>query len=153
MCSSDLAYLGAAFGWAVPMAFAAQTGELDSRLWWLFLATLIWALIYDTMYAMVDRQDDIALGLKSTAILFGDADRLIIGALQVSVISCLVMVGLQAELGLYYYAGVAFAALLAVYQQWLIRIRDRDGCFKAFLNNHWFGLVIFLGILFDYMQR
>jgi len=145
--------LGAAFGWSVPMAFAAQTGTVPQIAWLMFTTTVLWTTAYDTMYAMVDRQDDIALGLKSTAILFGDADRLVIGILQVSVISCLVMIGLQAELGLYYHAGVVFAALLAVYQQWLIRIRDRDGCFKAFLNNHWFGLAVFLGILFDYMQR
>jgi 4-hydroxybenzoate polyprenyltransferase len=145
--------LGAAFGWAVPMAFAAQTGAVPQIAWLMFTATVLWTTAYDTMYAMVDRQDDIALGLKSTAILFGDADRAIIGGLQLSVLACLVMIGLQAELGLYYYGGVLFAAGLAAWQQRLIRNRDRDGCFKAFLNNHWFGLVIFLGILLDYMLR
>lgn len=145
--------LGAAFGWAVPMAFAAQTGTVPQLAWLMFTTTVLWTTAYDTMYAMVDRQDDIALGLKSTAILFGDADRAIIGGLQLSVLACLVMIGLQAELGLYYYGGVLFAAGLAAWQQQLIRNRDRDGCFKAFLNNHWFGLVIFLGILLDYMLR
>lgn len=145
--------LGAAFGWAVPMAFAAQTGTVPQLAWLMFTTTVLWTTAYDTMYAMVDRQDDIALGLKSTAILFGDADRAVIGGLQLSVLACLVMVGLQAELGLYYYGGVLFAAGLAAYQQQLIRNRDRDGCFKAFLNNHWFGLVIFLGILLDYTLR
>ncbi len=145
--------LGAAFGWAVPMAFAAQTGTVPQLAWLMFTTTVLWTTAYDTMYAMVDRQDDIALGLKSTAILFGDADRAVIGGLQLSVLACLVMIGLQAELGLYYYGGVLFAAGLAAWQQQLIRNRDRDGCFKAFLNNHWFGLVIFLGILLDYMLR
>lgn len=145
--------LGAAFGWSVPMAFAAQTGTVPQLAWLMFTTTVLWTTAYDTMYAMVDRQDDIALGLKSTAILFGDADRAVIGGLQLSVLACLVMIGLQAELGLYYYGGVLFAAGLAAWQQQLIRNRDRDGCFKAFLNNHWFGLVIFLGILLDYMLR
>jgi 4-hydroxybenzoate polyprenyltransferase len=145
--------LGAAFGWSVPMAFAAQTGTVPQLAWLMFTTTVLWTTAYDTMYAMVDRQDDIALGLKSTAILFGDADRAIIGGLQLSVLACLVMIGMQAELGLYYYGGVLFAAGLAAWQQRLIRNRDRDGCFKAFLNNHWFGLVIFLGILLDYMLR
>lgn len=145
--------LGAAFGWAVPMAFAAQTGTVPQIAWLMFTTTVLWTTAYDTMYAMVDRQDDIALGLKSTAILFGDADRAVIGGLQLTVLACLVMIGLQAELGLYYYGGVLFAAGLAAWQQRLIRNRNRDGCFKAFLNNHWFGLVIFLGILLDYMSR
>ena len=145
--------LGAAFGWAVPMAFAAQTGTVPQLAWLMFTTTVLWTTAYDTMYAMVDRQDDIALGLKSTAILFGDADRAVIGGLQLTVLACLVMIGLQAELGLYYYGGVLFAAGLAAWQQRLIRNRNRDGCFKAFLNNHWFGLVIFLGILLDYMSR
>jgi 4-hydroxybenzoate polyprenyltransferase len=145
--------LGAAFGWAVPMAFAAQTGSVPQIAWLMFTTTVLWATAYDTMYAMVDRQDDIALGLKSTAILFGDADRLTIGLLQLSVLTCLCMIGYQAGLGLYYYAGVAVAAALAVYQQHLIRFRERDGCFKAFLNNNWFGMVVFLGILLDYQSR
>jgi 4-hydroxybenzoate polyprenyltransferase len=145
--------LGAAFGWAVPMAFAAQTGTVPQLAWLMFTTTVLWTTAYDTMYAMVDRQDDIALGLKSTAILFGDADRAVIGGLQLSVLACLVMIGMQAELGMYYYGGVLFAAGLAAWQQRLIRNCDRDGCFKAFLNNHWFGLVIFLGILLDYILR
>ncbi|MDX1697480.1 MAG: 4-hydroxybenzoate octaprenyltransferase [Thiohalobacterales bacterium] len=145
--------LGAAFGWAVPMAFAAQTGGVPQIAWLMFTATVLWTTAYDTMYAMVDRQDDIALGLKSTAILFGDADRAIIAGLQLCVLICLLMIGYQAELGLYYYAGVALAAGLAGYQQHLIRFRERDGCFRAFLNNHWFGMVVFVGILLDYLLR
>ena len=144
------AYLGAAFGWAVPMAFAAQTGELDSRLWWLFLATLMWALIYDTMYAMVDREDDLKIGVKSTAILFGAYDRMVIGLLQLSMLAVLLLAGQRFGLGAYYYASMGMASALMLYHQWLIRGRDRASCFKAFLHNHWIGLVIFLGIVLDY---
>ena len=144
------AYLGAAFGWAVPMAFAAQTGELDSSLWWLFLATLIWALIYDTMYAMVDREDDLKIGVKSTAILFGANDRMVIGILQLGMLAVLMVAGQRFGLGAYYYASLGMASALMLYHQWLIRGRDRASCFKAFLHNHWIGLVIFLGIVLDY---
>lgn len=144
------AYLGAAFGWAVPMAFAAQTGQLEPRLWWLFLATLLWALIYDTMYAMVDREDDLKIGVKSTAILFGQYDRLIIGLAQLSMLAVLLLVGQSFELGAIYYGSLGLTAVLMVYHQWLIRGRDRPSCFKAFLHNHWIGLVIFLGIVLDY---
>ncbi|MGB5540038.1 MAG: 4-hydroxybenzoate octaprenyltransferase [Gammaproteobacteria bacterium] len=143
--------LGAAFGWAVPMAFAAQTGTVPQLGWLMFTATVLWATVYDTMYAMVDRQDDIALGLKSTAILFGEADRMIIGILQVMVLVSLVMIGFQARLGLIYYTGVAVGGALFVYQQRLIRFRERDDCFRAFLNNNWFGMAVFLGILLEYV--
>jgi len=143
--------LGTAFGWAVPMAFAAQTGTVPQVGWLMFTATVLWATVYDTMYAMVDRQDDIALGLKSTAILFGNADRALIGVLQVMVLVCLVMIGFQAKLGMIYYTGVAVGGALFVYQQRLIRFRERDDCFRAFLNNNWFGLAVFLGILVDYV--
>lgn len=143
--------LGAAFGWAVPMAFAAQSGTVPQVGWLMFTTTVLWATVYDTMYAMVDRQDDMALGLKSTAILFGDADRLIIGILQAMVLICLVMIGFQAKLGMIYFTGVAVGGALFVYQQRLIRFRERDDCFRAFLNNNWFGLAVFLGILVDYV--
>jgi 4-hydroxybenzoate polyprenyltransferase len=146
-------YLGAAFGWSVPMAFAAQTGSVPPIAWLLFTATVLWATAYDTMYAMVDREDDLVLGVKSTAILFGDADRQIIGIIQVMVLVCLLMIGYQAELGLYYYGGVLVAAALAAYQQGLIRYREREGCFRAFLNNNWFGAAVFLGLLLDYLMR
>jgi 4-hydroxybenzoate polyprenyltransferase len=132
------------------MAFAAQTGSVPPIGWLMFTTTVLWATVYDTMYAMVDRQDDLALGLKSTAILFGDADRVIIGLLQLMVLVCLLMIGHQAKLGLIYYGGLGIAALLSVYQQHLIRYRDRHGCFRAFLNNNWFGMAVFLGILLDY---
>ena len=146
-------YLGAAFGWSVPMAFAAQTGSVPQIAWLLFTATVLWATAYDTMYAMVDREDDLVLGVKSTAILFGDADRQIIGIIQVMVLVCLLMIGYQAKLGLYYYGGVLVAAALAAYQQGLIRYREREGCFRAFLNNNWFGAAVFTGLLLDYLMR
>jgi 4-hydroxybenzoate polyprenyltransferase len=114
---------------------------------------VLWTTAYDTMYAMVDRQDDIALGLKSTAILFDEADRLVIGGLQFCVLVCLCLIGYQVELGIYYYAGVVFAAFLAVYQQRLIYNRERDGCFKAFLNNNFFGMVVFVGMFIDYQLK
>jgi 4-hydroxybenzoate polyprenyltransferase len=144
-------FLGAAFGWSVPMAFAAQTGTVPQIAWLMFLTTLLWATAYDTLYAMVDREDDLALGIKSTAILFGDFDRKIVGLIQVMVLLSLLMIGRQAEMGGIYYLGVLLAGILVIYQQYLIRFRTREGCFQAFLNNNWFGMVIFLGILFDYM--
>ncbi len=144
-------YLGATFGWAVPMAFAAVTGSVPPLAWLMFTATVLWATVYDTMYAMVDRDDDIVLGVKSTAILFGDADRQILGLLQVLLLICLVMIGHQSGLGWYYYGSLVIAALLALYQQGLIRYREREGCFRAFLNNNWFGAVIFMGILLHYL--
>ena len=144
-------FLGIAFGWSVPMAFAAQTGSVPQIAWLMFVATVLWATAYDTLYAMVDREDDRVLGLKSTAILFGDSDRQIIGIIQAMLLACLLMIGHQAELGLIYYLSVLVAAGLAGWQQYLIRFREREACFQAFLNNNWFGAVIFLGILFDYM--
>jgi len=143
-------HLGAAFGWAVPMAFAAQTGGVPKEGWLLFIATILWATAYDTMYAMVDREDDIKIGVKSTAILFGDADRLMIGVLQLLVLVVLVLVGRELQAGDPYYIGVAVAAGFAVYQQYLIRFRDRNGCFRAFLNNNWFGIAVFCGIVLNY---
>ncbi|MEN8107125.1 MAG: 4-hydroxybenzoate octaprenyltransferase [Pseudomonadota bacterium] len=144
-------YLGAAFGWSVPMVFAAQTGSVPPIAWLMFTTTVLWATAYDTMYAMVDRDDDLVLGVKSTAILFGESDRQIIGVIQAMVLVCLLMIGHQAELGLFYYAGVAVAAGFAIYQQGLIRYREREGCFRAFLNNNWFGAAVFAGMLLDYM--
>jgi 4-hydroxybenzoate polyprenyltransferase len=144
-------FLGIAFGWSVPMAFAAQTGSVPQIAWLMFVATVLWATAYDTLYAMVDREDDRVLGLKSTAILFGDSDRQIIGIIQVMLLACLLMIGHQAQLGLIYYLAVLVAAGLAGWQQYLIRFREREACFQAFLNNNWFGAVVFLGILFDYL--
>ena len=145
------AYLGAAFGWSVPMAFAAQTGSVPPIAWVMFLSVVCWTTAYDTMYAMVDRDDDLVIGIRSSAILFGRADRLIIGALQASALCGLALVGLMAALGRWYWVGLAVAAALAVRQQLLIRARDPDQCFRAFLNNNLFGLVVFAGILLHYL--
>ncbi len=143
--------LGAAFGWAVPMAFTALTQTVVPVGWLLFVATVIWALIYDTQYAMVDREDDIKIGVKSTAILFGDMDLIIIGILQVTMLGILLLVGINAELGISYYIGLATAAVLFVYQQYITRERDKKGCFSAFLNNNNVGAVIFAGLVLDYL--
>jgi 4-hydroxybenzoate polyprenyltransferase len=117
----------------------------------LYIATIIWTLVYDTQYAMVDRDDDIRIGVKSTAILFGDNDRLMIGMFQLFMLSILFLVGSQVGLGLYYYLGLTVAALFALYQQKLTWDRDREGCFKAFLNNNWFGASVFMGLMLDYI--
>lgn len=142
--------LGAAFGWAVPMAFAAQTGSVPQLAWIVFGAALIWAVIYDTFYAMVDREDDRRIGVKSTALLFGDADLFVIGGLQVVMLMALVFAGARASLGTWYYLSLLAAAGLMAYHQWLARDRQPAGCFKAFLHNHLIGLVVFIGIVLDY---
>jgi len=142
--------LGAAFGWAVPMVFAAQTGAVPQLAWVVFAAALIWAVIYDTFYAMVDREDDRKLGVKSTALLFGDADLFVVGGLQLIMLLALIFVGLRAELGFWYYLSIAVAAGLMAWHQWLARDRQPAGCFAAFLNNHYIGLVIFIGIVLHY---
>jgi 4-hydroxybenzoate polyprenyltransferase len=142
--------LGAAFGWAIPMAFAAQTGTVPPIAWLLFVANILWATAYDTMYAMVDRDDDLKIGVKSTAILFGDQDRHITALIQGLVLLALVFVGQQLKLGGWYYLGLVLAAALAGYQQYLIRDRDRARCFQAFLNNNWFGAAVFGGLALHY---
>lgn len=142
--------LGAAFGWAVPMAFAAQTGEAKQLGWLLFGTALVWAVIYDTFYAMVDREDDLKVGVKSTAILFGDADLFVIGGLQILMLAALAFVGDMAELGFWYYASVAVAAVFMGYHQWLARDRKPAGCFEAFLNNHYIGMTVFIGIVLHF---
>jgi 4-hydroxybenzoate polyprenyltransferase len=147
------AYLGLAFSWSVPMAFAAQTGELPSIAWVLFVSGVLWTTAYDTMYAMVDREDDLVIGIRSSAILFGRADRFVIGALQVGALGGLALVGSLAGLGHWYWVGLATAAALAVHQQVLIRAREPDACFRAFLNNNLFGLAVFFGIALDYLFR
>jgi len=144
-------HLGAAFGWSAPMAYTAQANEITAVTWLIYLATILWATAYDTMYGMVDYDDDIKIGVKSTAILFGNQDRLIIGIIQLMLILNLLLIGHRAELGIYYYLGVAAASLFAIYQQYLIKDRKRELCFKAFLNNNWFGLVLFAGVFLDYL--
>jgi len=146
-------YLGAAFGWGVPMAFAAQTGGVPADAWILFGATLCWAVAYDTAYAMVDREDDVRIGVKSTAILFGHADRAMIALFHMVTLALLIWVGARAGLGLTYYMGLLLAAGLAGWQQWLMRTRTRDGCLRAFLNNNRFGAVVFAGLALDYLLR
>lgn len=143
--------LGAAFGWAIPMAFTAVSEDVPTIAWLIYIAKILWTIAYDTMYAMVDRDDDLKIGVKSTAILFGDLDKLIIGILQILTLAILIIVGLQLSLSLPYYMGVIVAAGLFSYQQWLIRNREREPCFKAFLNNHYAGMAIFVGILIHYM--
>jgi 4-hydroxybenzoate polyprenyltransferase len=143
-------HLGAAFGWAVPMAFAAETGAVPPLAWLIFCAAVLWAVIYDTEYAMVDRDDDIKLGIKSTAILFDDNDRVIIAMVQGLMLLNLVLIGRQAALSWHYYGALVIAAGLFGYQQFLLRKRDRDGCFAAFMNNNWVGAVIFGGIAASY---
>ena len=143
-------FLGLAFGWAIPMAFAAQTGEVPVIAWLLLTATVLWATAYDSMYAMVDVEDDLKIGVKSTAILFGEADKIIIGSMQVMFLITMLIVGNRLDLGFYYFSGLLAAALLVVYQQFLIRNREPEGCFKAFLNNHWFGAVVFAGLVLHY---
>jgi len=145
--------LGAAFGWAVPMAFMAQTGSIPPVAWLLFAATVIWAVIYDTQYAMVDREDDIKIGVKSTAILFGRFDLLIISLLQAVMLGMLLVVGLWIEAKGAYILGLFVAMGLFMYQQRIIRSRSPAACFAAFLNNNYFGMVIFIGLVLDYMSR
>jgi len=142
-------FLGAAFGWAIPMAFAAVTGSVPAGAWLLFMATLCWAVIYDTMYAMVDREDDLKIGVHSTAILFGKLDRVVIGVFQLIMLILLILAGFEFQLGTIFYLGIAVALLLGLYHQWLIRERDPKECFHAFLHNHWLGMAVFAGIALD----
>ncbi|MEH6358008.1 MAG: 4-hydroxybenzoate octaprenyltransferase [Pseudomonadales bacterium] len=142
--------LGMAFGMSIPMAFAAQTGDVPAYAWILYVANVLWTLTYDTMYAITDREDDLKIGVKSTAILFGEYDRLILAILQLLTLFSLFMVGQHLHLDSWYYAGLIASALLFIYHQYLIKDRKGDLCFKAFLHNHWVGLVIFLGILLHY---
>ena len=144
-------YLGLAFGWGIPMAFAAAKGEVPDVAWLIFIANILWATVYDTMYAMVDRADDLKIGVKSTAILFGSMDKQIIGVLQLLLLGNLVLIGTRLQLDAVYYVGLGFAACFALYQQRLIRKREPAKCFEAFLNNNWFGVSVFSGIVLDYI--
>jgi 4-hydroxybenzoate polyprenyltransferase len=145
--------LGVAFSWGVPMAFAATVNDVPRVGWLLFLATVIWVVVYDTQYAMTDRPDDVKIGVRSTAILFGELDRVFIAGLQVLLLASLVLVGRSAAFGVWYYGGLAAAALFCVYQINLIKERDIVQSFRAFLNNAWFGGAVFAGILLDYTFR
>ena len=145
-------YLGISFGgWSVPMAFAAQTGKLPRVAWVLYIAAVVWAAIYDTIYAMIDREDDLKIGVKSSAILFADMDKVLIFAMQVMMIFALVLAGQNMHFGRWYYAGLGAAAVLFLHQQWLIRDRNPAGCLRAFVSNQYVGMVIFVGILLQYI--
>lgn len=146
-------HLGLAFGWAVPMGYAAQTGDVPQVAWLLLVAVVLWAVAYDTLYAMVDREDDLRIGVKSSAILFGEGDRLWIGVCQAMVLGVLLIIGYQMALGYWYHLSLAAAAMLSVYQQYLVRERNPEQCFKAFLNNNWLGAAVFAGIVLDYATR
>ncbi len=143
------AYLGIAFGWAIPMAWAAQYGALTPTTWAMLAANVLWSIAYDTEYAMVDRDDDVRLNVKSTAILFGRFDVAAVMIGQAGFLGIMAAVGWWQGLGVLYYAGIATAVALVVYQYFLIRDRGRDGCFKAFMNNNWVGAVVWIGLAFD----
>ena len=142
--------LGAAFSWGMPMAFTAETGSLPAAAWLLYIANLLWTVTYDTYYAMTDREDDLKIGVKSTAILFGDADRVINLSLQGLALGCLWLAGTHFELGGWFHLGLLVAAGCFVWEFWYTRDRDPQRCFKAFLHNHWAGLAIFVGIVLNY---
>ena len=146
--------LGAAFSWGMPMAFSAVTGELPPpEAWLLYIANLLWTVAYDTYYAMTDREDDLKIGIKSTAILFGEADRLIILTLQGLALLCLAMAGARFSLGIWFLLGLLGAAACFAWEFWSTRGREPQACFAAFLHNHWAGLAILLGIVVDYALR
>jgi 4-hydroxybenzoate polyprenyltransferase len=144
-------YLGLAFGWAVPMAYMAESGTLPRVAWVLFISAVIWACIYDTLYAMVDRDDDLKIGVRSSAILFADMDKLIIGIMQAMMLFSLLLAGRAMKFGNWYLGGVIAAGVFFLYQQWLIRNREPSRCFRAFTNNQHVGLVVFIGIVLEYV--
>jgi len=143
-------FLGLAFSWAIPMAWAAQANALPVQVWLVFAANALWTIAYDTQYAMVDRDDDVNIGIKSTAILFGRFDKLMIGVLQLAVIILFIILGGWMSLGSSYYWGVLVAGALFVYQQQQIRSREREPCFRAFLNNNYVGMAITIGLLVSF---
>ncbi|HVK99709.1 MAG TPA: 4-hydroxybenzoate octaprenyltransferase [Dongiaceae bacterium] len=142
--------LGAAFAWSIPMAFAAVRETVPAYAWLIYLATLCWTMAYDTLYAMVDRDDDLQAGIKSTAILFGDADLTMVGILNGLALFALWLLGSQLKFSNWYYAGLLVAVALWGWQLWQARNRDRDACFRAFLHNHWVGAAIFAGLFLHY---
>jgi 4-hydroxybenzoate polyprenyltransferase len=146
-------YLGVAFGWSIPMAFAALTGEAPRIAWLLLAAVVLWAAVYDTMYAMVDREDDLKIGVKSTAILFGEADRFLIAVMMAMMLFALHLAGAEADLGTWYRGSLVAAGLLFAYELWLIRRREPAACLRAFNNNHYVGMVVFIGLALDYLYR
>jgi len=145
--------LGIAFAWGVPMAFAAELGMVPRLGWLLFIAAVIWVIVYDTQYAIADRDDDVRIGVRSTAILFGDLDRIVVAALQMLLLVTLVLVGRDAELGAWYWGGLVAASACGLYQQYLMRDREPGFCFRAFANNAWLGASVFCGIVLDYLFK
>jgi len=143
-------FLGAAFGWAIPMAYMAVSESVPHEAWLLFLANVCWVMVYDTMYAMVDRDDDIKVGIKSTAVLFWHFDKFWIGVFQLLFLLLLTWIGQAYELGIYYHLGLGIAAIIAIYHQRLIANRQREHCFRAFLHNNTLGAIIFVGLVLDY---
>ena len=144
-------FLGLTFGWSIPMAFAATTNSIPKIAWLLLIANILWVVVYDTIYAMIDREDDLKIGIKSTAILFDDADRFIIGLIQSLVLIALIVIGQQASLNIIYYFSLIIGGCLFLYQLYLIRNRDPKKCMQAFLNNNLFGLVVFIGLFINYL--
>lgn len=145
--------LGAAFSWSIPMAFAAVTNTLPEALWWLFLGNLLWTVVYDTQYAMVDREDDLAIGIKSTAILFGHLDRRLIAIMQAGALACFLQTGVAFGFTWPFYAALLCIALLFCWHQWLIRHRQEEACFKAFNQSKWIGLIMLLGIVGHFLAE
>ena len=146
-------YLGVAFSWGIPMAFTAQDSPLMPLAWWLLGTNLLWTVAYDTMYAMADRPDDLKAGIKSSAIMFGRFELVINASLQAITLLSLALMGLYLGFGVIFYLGLGAAALTAVYQLYLCKDRDRQQCFKAFLNNIWFGGFVFAGLFFTYVFK
>jgi len=151
--SMPQAYLGVTFGFGIPMAFAAVGNQLPALAWWLLLANIFWVIAYDTEYAMVDRDDDLRIGIKTAAITLGHFDVAAVMLCYAAMLAVLAMIGMKLQFGLYYYLGLAAAGLIMLYHYTLIRERRREGCFKAFLHNNWVGGVVFAGIAANYYWR
>ena len=147
------AYLGIAFGFGIPMAFAAETGAVPALAWWLLAANVFWTIAYDTEYAMVDRDDDVKIGIKTTALLFGKYDIAMVMLCYLAMLAILTGIGKAIGLGWPYFVGLVFASGIAMFHYTLIAERDRERCFKAFLHNNWLGFVVFSGLMFDYALR
>jgi 4-hydroxybenzoate polyprenyltransferase len=144
------AYLGLAFGFGIPMAFAALTGAVPALAWWLMLANVFWTLAYDTEYAMVDRDDDVKIGIKTTALLFGRHDVSFVMFCYLGMLVTLTAIGKIIGLGWPYFLGLVLACAIALFHYTLIRKRERESCFRAFLHNNWLGFAVFCGLMFDY---
>lgn len=144
-------FLGVAFAWGIPMAFAAQTNSLPVICWWLMLANIFWVIAYDTMYAMADKEDDLKIGVKSTAILFAQYDRIMVLCSQIILLALLIYIGQLLQLNHYYYALLGLSGIFTLFQVSLYFTRDSEKCFRAFLNNAWFGSFIFIGFVLAYL--